>query len=252
MCAADVPTAFPRSAADWRQGVHSERGKESTRSAAAGCVFHKDGSGVCLPQGRRRGVSSPRTAAGCVFPKDGGGVCLLQGWRRGVSSPRMAAGCVFPKDGGGVCLPQGWRRGVSSPRMAAGCDFPKDGGLTRRGQRKLPKPSAAFSLKLAWRQTAPLPEHRFATRYRSGDMRSVSRLWRGVSSSSSRTLPLPSERGTLCDAVCGRLARACAARCRAQQRGRSPLQGELRPPQEALRDVSAAHPPKPPLGAKED
>ena len=31
MCAADVPTAFPRSAADWRQGVHSERGKESTR-----------------------------------------------------------------------------------------------------------------------------------------------------------------------------------------------------------------------------
>ena len=27
-------------------------------------------------------------------------------------------------------------------------------------------------------KSAPLPEHRFATRYRSGDMRSVSRLWR--------------------------------------------------------------------------
>ena len=32
MCAADVPTAFPRSAADWRQGVHSERGKGETRA----------------------------------------------------------------------------------------------------------------------------------------------------------------------------------------------------------------------------
>ena len=88
----------------------------------------------------------------------------------GKESPRSAARS-----------PLGARRGVTSPRTAAGCDFPKDGGLTRRGQRKLPKPSAAFSLKLAWRQTAPLPEHRFATRYRSGDMRSVSRRWRGVS-----------------------------------------------------------------------
>ena len=82
------------------------------------------------------------------------------------------------------------------------------------GNASCPKPSAAFSLKLAWRQTAALGFPPLA----------------GVSSSSSRTLPLPSERGTLCDALCGRLVRACVARCRAQQRGRSPLQGELRSP----------------------
>ena len=44
---------------------------------------------------------------------------------------------------------------------------------------RLPKPSAAVSrLSRACRKTAPLPEHRFATRYRSGDMRSVFRLRR--------------------------------------------------------------------------
>ena len=40
MCAADVPTDFLRSAANWRQGVHSERGKESTRSAAFFAQVH--------------------------------------------------------------------------------------------------------------------------------------------------------------------------------------------------------------------
>ena len=35
-----------------------------------------------------------------------------------------------------------------------------------------------FSTKQACRKTAPLPEHRFATRYRSGDIRSVFRLRR--------------------------------------------------------------------------
>ena len=44
---------------------------------------------------------------------------------------------------------------------------------------RLPKPSAAVSrLSRACRKTAPLPEHRFATRYRSGDIRSVFRLRR--------------------------------------------------------------------------
>ena len=108
--------------------------------------------------------------------------------------PQVVQGTCAPTGAARLCPPDALRviRGQSN-----------GSGETRA--TALPKPSAAFSLKFTWRQTAPLPEHRFATRYRSGDMRSVSRLWRGVSSSSSRTLPLPNECGGLRHnaAVCG-------------------------------------------------
>ena len=61
------------------------------------------------------------------------------------------------------------------------------------GNASCPKPSAAFSLKLAWRQTAPLPEHRFATRYRAGYALGFP-PWAGVSPS-PWTLPLRGEAG---------------------------------------------------------
>ncbi len=90
-------------------------------------------------------------------------------WRRKphvkVPSPRTAARRLSPRTFHG--------RGRLAARSPLGARQGRDAG-----NASCPKPSAAFSLKLAWRQTAPLPEHRFATRYRSGDMRSVSRLWR--------------------------------------------------------------------------
>ena len=63
--------------------------------------------------------------------------------------------------------------GKSHPAARRICPAGAESTREARRPARGGKPSAAFSLKLAWRQTAPLPEHRFATRYRSGDMRSV-------------------------------------------------------------------------------
>ena len=87
--AADVPTDFLRSAADWRQGVHSERGKESTRSAARARRGQRK-----LPQTERGVFAQARLATNCCarFPASGGASRL----------PRGLCPCRTNAAGGGV------------------------------------------------------------------------------------------------------------------------------------------------------
>ena len=103
MCAADVPTDFLRSAANWRQGVHSERGKESTRSAAFFAQVHlatncrarfpaSGGASRPLP----RGLCPCRTnAAVCgimqQFAAEDGVVLGTIDWATAADSPTWAA-----------------------------------------------------------------------------------------------------------------------------------------------------------------
>ena len=126
--AADVPTDFLRSAADWRQGVHSERGKESTRSAARSPLGARQG--VHSERGKESTRSAARARRGQrKLPKPSAAVC-----RQASLSENAALG--FPPLAGRLAPPWtlplpdkcGGRRGVTSPRTAAGCDFPKDGG----------------------------------------------------------------------------------------------------------------------------
>ena len=98
-----------------------------------------------------------------------------------------------------MCVPpSGAGRGLRCDRFAADvcfapcADNSARSGATRAAKqhpsgrlRRCPSGSAysqnrarRFSTKQACRKTAPLPEHRFATRYRSGDIRSVFRLRR--------------------------------------------------------------------------
>ena len=128
--AADVPTDFLRSAADWRQGVHSERGKESTRSAARARRGQRK-----LPQTERGVFAQARLATNCTPAR----ASLRDSLSRGICAR-------FPASGG-----------ASRPlRGLCPCGLPLRGEAGRwpalvvaRGAAKLPRPRAAADAHFA-------------------------------------------------------------------------------------------------------
>ena len=96
------------------------------------------------------------------------------------SRARFGRALLLPKVALACAIGHGSRSVVCSSavdvlRVSNG--LPARSGATRSAYAAQ-NPARRFSTKQACRKTAPLPEHRFATRYRSGDMRSVFRLRR--------------------------------------------------------------------------
>ena len=151
-----------------------------------------------------------------------------------ISTPRPwgIAAKFVPKSAKGFRSPTGAAliHPLSAHRII--CGLPSGSGETRRlakhpsGRlRRCPSGSAysktergSFPTKQACRKSAPLPEHRFATRYRSGDMRSVFRLRRA---SRPNVDIAPAGRGGQSAAPCGHFARPLATASRLGLRPRA-------------------------------